>query len=175
VWKSYPTDPDDPIDFDYQTTSTAAGKKLRAAHNKAFAFIRSNLNEEIFATTTGLTRSVPRLLRHLRDYWHGHTVEDRAEMREEYNEMQLEQYHDMDAYIIGFKVLVNTMREYDVGSATKDEDVLFQFEKGLPTAYDSIKTTHLAQNIDLHAAYLYCTATAKRDETLPGHISPGWF
>jgi hypothetical protein len=98
-------------------------------------------------------------------------VEDRAELREEYNEMQLEQHHNMESYIIAFKALVNTMREYNVGSAANDEDVLFQFEKGLPAAYYNVKTIRLAQKIDLQASYIFYKTTAKRDETLPGHIS----
>ena len=80
----------DPADHDYQSATTAPERKLRIQHNKAFRFIRNSLSPEVFDTTMGLPCSVPKLLRHLRNYWNDGSVIDRDSLRMEYLEMALE-------------------------------------------------------------------------------------
>ena len=79
VWVATAQDPDDPIDTrTWQESTNAPQRRLRVQHNKAYAYLRRHLSAEIFDTTLRLPLHVPKLLRHLREYWHGHTVNDRA-------------------------------------------------------------------------------------------------
>ena len=49
--------------------------------------------------------------------------------------MKLEDHNDMESYITNFKNKVYILKNYQLGMVDDDEDVLFQFNKGLPSAW----------------------------------------
>ena len=182
MWHIYEWTPDpavendvDPIDHDYQTASTAPQKKLRTLHNKAWQFLRQNLSQKIFDTTHKLRISVPVLLRHLRANWHEHSPNDRAALVSVYREMKLSNYQDMDEYVTAFENQVHTLREYKIGSAAEDEDVLYQFELGLPEAWTQFIATRTANslNYDQALAFYKGQAKAPSNHRLPGAPNKG--
>ena len=161
----------DPVDEkDWQEANNAQARKARRVHNQAFAYIRRHLSDEIFKTTLRIKTSVPALLRHIRRYWHDHSPIDRASLRTQLDGMKLGQYKDMEQYIVEFKNLVNECRDYKIGIVQNDEDALYQFESGLPSAWQTTKTIRLAQNLDLEKALTFYKNIAREDKTLPGAI-----
>jgi hypothetical protein len=178
IWEAYKWDQgeqdgdDDPADYDYQDANSANEKKLKRVHNKAFKYIRQHLSHEIFQTTLRVPRSVPKLLRHLRTYWHSGSVSDRATLRKQWSAMKLDDYKNMESYITEYKNKVCTMREYKIGVAKDDEDVLHHFEESLPDAWGHHKVTRLASKMKLHEAYTFYEELAKADASLPGAIAP---
>ena len=83
--------------------------------------------------------------------------------------MKLDAFNDLEEYTTAFENLVHTMREYKIGLTDNDEDVLYQYEKGLPDAYKYHKTIRLAQNLNLATALTFYKQVAK-DDSLPGAI-----
>jgi hypothetical protein len=144
IWQAYawvPGDGADPADKDYQAATNGAERKLRTKHNKAFQFIRNALSDEMFDTTLQLDTSVPKLLRHLHKLVVSDgTVSDRDRLRTEYQELCLEDYSDMQAYITAFKNKVHTLRGLGLGLVAEDGDVLYQLNKGLPSTWGNYTT-----------------------------------
>ena len=168
---AHPGDPD-PINFDFQAVTNTAQRKLRVLHNKAFMFFRQHLSPPIFNTTLRLPTSVPVLLRHLRTYWHAHSPLDRAALTNEYRAMKLSHYEDMQAYVSSFENMVFTLREYGIGGARDDEDIIYQFEWGLPDAWAdkiSIRSGHVPAHTADQAFAWYCQeARSHRNTKMPG-------
>ena len=148
-WVSTPGDTVDPIVFDYQNATTAPLRKLKRVHNLAFALIRRHLTRPIFQTTLRLEHSLPKLLRHLRNYWHEHSPNDRAQLTNEYRQMSLSQFADMEEFTSAFQDKVQILREYGIGAAKEDEDILYQLELALPDEWKHIKTIRGAHRLDL--------------------------
>ena len=166
----------DPADHDYQlsTVNNPNGslKKLRVQHNKAFRFIRNSLSEELFNTTLHLPTSVPKLLRHLRSKWNDGTVSDRDKLRVEYTELKLSSFVDLEAYITAFKNQVVVCKRYNLGLVDNEEDILFQFNKGLPNGWSMHKSIAMAQQMKYEAALSYYVKVARDDSSLPGSLVP---
>ena len=161
----------DPADHDYQAANTAATKKLRRIHNVAWEYIRRHLSDTIFQTTLRLGhKSVPKLLRHLRKNWHDNSSNDRSILRKQYLGMQLEDHQDMDVYIQAYKNMVSLLREYDIGTAQRDEDVLDHFEKSLGAGWKDKVTIRMATGMQLQPSYTFYKNLALQDSTLPGAI-----
>jgi hypothetical protein len=165
-------DPDsDPADKDYQDARSASDKKLRTHHNKAFAFIRNALCPDLFDTTLRLPTSTPKLLRHLHKIVVSDgTTSDKDRLRTAYQDMSLEAYSDMHAYITAFRNMVHTLRDIGLGLVAEDGDVLFQFNKGLPKTWDQPMLVVSALEMDLERALAFYLKTAKDDSTLPGSL-----
>jgi hypothetical protein len=174
IWQAYawvPGDGADPADKDYQAATNGAERKLRTKHNKAFQFIRNALSDEMFDTTLQLDTSVPKLLRHLHKLVVSDgTVSDRDRLRTEYQELCLEDYSDMQAYITAFKNKVHTLRGLGLGLVAEDGDVLYQFNKGLPSTWGNYTTIVSALQMSFNAALAFYLKTAKDDSTLPGNL-----
>jgi hypothetical protein len=177
IWQAYEWAPDDdddaedPAEKDYQAAASAAERKLRTQHNKAFRFIRNALSDENFDTTLQLPTSVPKLLRHLHKLVVSDgTVSDRDRLRTEYQEISLEDYNDMQAYITAFKNKVHTLRDLGLGLVAEDDDVLYQFNKGLPSAWTNYMSIVSALQLSFSAAVAFYLKTAKDDSTLPGNL-----
>ena len=171
AWEADPEDSDDeedPAEQDYQQADNANDRKLRTQHNKAFALIRRSLSTEIFAKTLRLSHSVPKLLRFLQSNWNDGSVIDRDRLRQQYIDMKLSDYADLDCYATAFNNLVLTMREHKIGMAAKDDDVLFHFNKSLPAAWEQVKLATTAQGMDFEASISFYLQHAKQNETLPG-------
>jgi hypothetical protein len=161
----------DPADHDYQTATSAPTRKLQTQHNKAYMFIRKTLSDELFDTTLQLPSSVPKLLRHLHKIVVSDgTVSDRARLRNEYQELTLEDSNDMQAYITVFKNKVHTLRDLKLGLVADDDDVLHQFNKGLPSAWKNHTSIVSAMQMDFNKAVAYYLKTAKDDSSLPGNL-----
>ena len=177
IWAAFvwvPADPanpgNDPAEHDYLTAANGPAKKLRVQHNKAFKFIRNSLSSEVFDTTIGQPHSVPKLLRHLRNYWNDGSVMDRDSLRMEFLKMKLDKYDDFDAYVTAFKNAVRTLKMYKVGLVRDDEDVCFQFNKGMPQAWSTYKGISSGQQHSFEQAVSYYRKMAKSDSSLPGAL-----
>jgi hypothetical protein len=171
AWVANPEDSDDeedPVDRDFQNAENAGERKLRVQHNKAFRLIRDSLSQEIFNKTLRLPHSVPKLLRFLQSNWNDGSSIDRDRLRQQYIEMKLADYADLDCYATAFTNLVLTMREHKIGMAANDDDVLFHFNKSMPAAWDQVKLASTAQRMDFEASIQFYLSNAKRDGTLPG-------
>jgi hypothetical protein len=156
TWVSGGAGEADPADRDYQVATNAAERKLRTQQNKAYRFIRNALDAELFDTTLRLPTSVPKLLRHLHKLVVSDgTVSDRDRLRTEYQEMSLEDYNDMQAYITAFKNKVHTLRDLNLGLVAADDDVLYQFNKGLPSTWSNHTCIVSALQMDYPAALAY--------------------
>ena len=172
IWDAYMWQPDpanpgnDPAGFDYQQAGNANQKKLRMLHNKTFAFCRKNLSPAMFEVTRGIETSVPLLLRKLRDQCNDGGPIDRAVLRAEYSAIKLEDYDNMQLYISGFDNLVTKMKYHKIKQVEDDEDVLFQFNMGVPQAYENAKMIASAQNFNLAATQKYYLKRAKE-----GHLN----
>ena len=81
---------EDPAD-DYNAlpSSSAAAKKTKTCHAKAFAYIRRSLSPPIFEKTLGHKTNLPKLLRMLKNCWNDNTTQDRDRMRTEFDNMRL--------------------------------------------------------------------------------------
>ena len=182
IWNAYKWTPDpdydlaangnqpeqDPADYDYQVAANAEKRKLRVQHNKAFQFIRKNLCTEIFNTTIGLSHSVPKLLRHLQNRWNDGTTHDKARLRQEYTQMKLDRYKDINDYITHFTNKVAELKEFNIGLVDDDEDVLYQFKMGLPSPWDIYKGMANANSMNLKSSLAFFKKTAAEVESLPG-------
>ena len=162
--------PVDPADHDYQAATDADTRKLRTQHNKAFKFIRKYLSADIFETTIGLPVSVPKLLRHLRNYWNDDSVANKVRIRQEFQAMNLDDYQTMENYITAFKNKVRILKNYRLGLVDTDDEILYQFNRGLPRAWDMYKSIVTAQQMVLDKALAYYLQIARDNETLPGTV-----
>ena len=161
----------DPGLRNYQRAANAQERRLRVQHNKAYKYIRNSLSDEVFERTIGQPASVPQLLRHLRDYVNDGSVIDRATIRDEYQAMKLEDYSSYETYEMAFKNKVIAMRKLKMGLVQEDEDVLHQFNKGLPAAWDMQKSIASAQQMSYEIALAYYLNQAKSNQTLPGTVA----
>ena len=135
----------------------------------AWAYIRRHLTEDIYQKTLQIELgNVTKLLRALRLDWHDQSTLDRANLRDVYYSMKLDDYADFDAYILAFDNHVQLMKKYKVGSLGNDEDILHQFQRGLPDAWDTHTNTVLAQGLSYDKAVAYYKTVAKRYINLPG-------
>jgi hypothetical protein len=171
-WTPSEDQPDDPADHDYQAAGNAAAKKLRLVHNKAWKFIRSSLTDDIHQTTLHLGhKSVPKLLRHLRDYWHDGSVFDRKILRDEYQDSKLEDFENLETFTTAFQNRVVVMRQHKMGLVNDDEDILAVYEEALPAAWHQAKMTRLAQELTYTRALKFYANMAKSDTSLPGAVN----
>ena len=159
-------DPDDY--YDALASSTAAERKIKTCHAKAFAYIRRSLSPPIIEKTLGHTTHVPKLLRMLKNCWSDNTTQDRVRMRTEFDSMRLSDFSDMDSFITSFNNQVRVMRNHDMGLVARDEDVLYAFNKTLPSAWKLQKEVSSAASHGLRQAQNYYLKAAASDESLPG-------
>ncbi len=177
IWTAYKWVPadggDDPADRDYQAAANAADRKLRVKHNNAFKYIRAHLSPAVFDTTMHLPTSVPMLLRHLRRYWNDGSVCDRDKLRTEYQDMRLQQYADMEKFVTAFTNMVRVMRNHNLGLVSNDDDVLYQFNKSLPRAWELHKSIVEAMPgaPSFETATAYYIKKARDDPSLPGSLA----
>jgi hypothetical protein len=90
------------------------------------------------------------------------TVSDRDRLRTEYQEMCLEDYNDMQAYITAFKNKVHTLRDLGLGLVADDGDVLYQFNKGLPSAWTNYMSIVSALQLSFSAAVIVIVLSFRR-------------
>ena len=85
---------EDPADnFNTLPSGSAAQRKLKTCHAKAFAYIfRRSLSPPIFEKTLGHKTNVPKLLRMLKNCWSDNTTQDRDRMRTEFDSMRLSDF-----------------------------------------------------------------------------------
>ena len=175
MWEDYEwkgdNEEDDPISKNWQEAPNQQARKTRRVHNQAFAYIRRHLSDEIFKTTLQLKTSVPVLLRHIRNYWHDHSPIDRAHLRAKLEATKLSQFKTMEQYITEYKMLVAECREFNIGIVKNDEDALYQFEAGLPSAWQTNKTIRLAQNLDLEKALNFYKTIASLTLEIADHYA----
>jgi hypothetical protein len=76
----------------------------------------------------------------------------------------------MQAYITAFKNKVHTLRDLKLGLVAEDDDVLYQFNKGLPSTWGNHTSIVSALQMSFSAAVAYYLKTAKDDATLPGNL-----
>ena len=122
----------------------------------------------IFEKTLGHKTNVPRLLRMLKNCWSDNTTQDRDRMRTKFDNMKLTDFTDMDAFITAFNNHVRVMRNHDMGLVARDEDVLYAFNKALPSAWNLQKEVSSAASHGLRQAQNYYLKSAASDESLPG-------
>ena len=159
----------DPADeYNALPVGNAAQRKLKQQHAKAFAYIRRSLSPPIFEKTLGHRTNVPKLLRMLKNCWSDNTTQDRDRMRTQFDSMRLSDFSDMDAFITAFNNHVRVMRNHDMGLVARDEDVLFAFNKALPSAWNLQKEVSSAASHGLNQAQNYYLKAAVKDESLPG-------
>jgi hypothetical protein len=160
IWKAYVWTPadggNDPDTVDYQAGGNSAAKKLRTKHNKAFKYIRDRLSKTVCQRTMGIERSVPKLLRALRDYVHDGGVADRGAVRKDFLSLTLEDFGDMEEYVVAFNNKRSSMKSLSVNMVEKDEDTLYFFKEGLPSAYKTLKTLIEVNKMTLLDAQKLC-------------------
>ena len=161
-------DPADEFNALPAPAGNAAQRKLKQQHAKSFAFIRRSLSPPIFEKTLGHRTNVPMLLRMLRNCWSDNTTQDRDRMRTQFDNMKLSDFTDMDAFVTAFNNQVRVMRNHDMGLVARDEDVLFAFNKALPSAWNIQKEVSSAASHGLNQAQNYYLKAAAKDESLPG-------
>lgn len=173
IWKPKPDveaeDQDDPADRDWQEAASAPARKLRVKHNKAYKFIRDHLSQRMFNTTKGMETNVPKLLRFLKKTAHSDGgVFDRNLQRDHFRDMKLEDYEDYEAYSTAFSNAMLDLQEFDSRLIGNDEELLYQFNKGLPSGWQSKKDMVLGQAMTFEQARSFYAKFAKSDPLLPG-------
>ena len=161
-------DTDPALGFNALPSSSATQRKFKQKHAQAFAFIRRSLSSAIFEKTIGHKTNVPLLLRMLRDCWSDNSSQDRDRLRTTYDNMRLTDFTDMDAFITTFNNHVSVMRNHNMGLVANDEDVLFAFNKTLPSAWNIQKEVSSAASHGLKQAQAYYLKAAAKDDSLPG-------
>jgi hypothetical protein len=78
----------------------------------------------------------------------------------------------MQAYITAFKNKVHTLRDLGLGMVAEDGDVLYQFNKGLPSTWSNYMSIVSALQMNFSSAVAFYLKTAKDDATLPGSLKP---
>ena len=165
-------DVNDPADYDYQDGSNAEKRKLRTQHNKLFKAIRDSLSAPLFRTTLQLPNNVPKLLRHLHRKYNSGNVADRTRLRNEYQAMKLNHFADVEQYITEFHNKVEELKEQKLGLVDSDEEVLFQFNQGLPSQWDIYVAMTVAQGLTFAQSCAFYKSTATRQPNLPGANRP---
>ena len=167
-------EPVDPINRNWQLApngngqAAVAARKLRLAHNKTMKYIIKHLSREIFDLTKNNDKSVPKLLRFLRDRDNQNDDVDRDNMRGDFEAMRLNQHSDMESYVQAFKNKYMSMRKLGIGTVAEDRDVLYIFHKNLPKAWDVYKRTAVAAEKSLEDCFAYYIRISKQDSSLPG-------
>ena len=104
----------------------------------------------------------------LKNCWSDNTTQDRDRMRTEFDNMRLSDFTDMDAFITSFNNHVRVMRNLDMGLVARDEDVLYTFNKALPSASNLQREVSSAASHGIRQAQNYYLKAAASDESLPG-------
>ena len=173
MWKKDPDDDDDedPIDRDWQLANSAPTKKRRLMHNKLWSHLRKHLDTEMFQSSLRVkTKSVPLLLRHIRDKWHKHSPADRAKLKDKLNAMKVSDYANMELYGESFMTLIEIMRNYDIGMANSEEDCIYAFEQGIPVEWDTYKAIRRANFDNLKGTIDHYVAVSKSNPNLIGSV-----
>lgn len=177
VWKKDPekddddSDNEDPIDRDWQLSNSAPTKKRRLMHNKLWSHLRKHLDTEMFQSSLRVkTKSVPLLLRHIRDKWHKHSPADRAKLKDKLNAMKVSDYANMELYGESFMTLIEIMRNYDIGMANSEEDCIYAFEQGIPVEWDTYKAIRRANFDNLKGTIDHYVAVSKSNPNLIGSV-----
>ena len=173
MWKKNPDDDDDedPIDRDWQLADNAGLKKRRLMHNKLWSYLRKHLDTEMFQSSLRVkTKSVPLLLRHIRDKWYKHSPADRAKLKDKLNAMKVSDYANMELYGESFMTLIEIMRNYDIGMANSEEDCIYAFEQGIPVEWDTYKAIRRANFDDLKGTIDHYVAVSKSNPNLIGSV-----
>jgi hypothetical protein len=85
--------------------------------------------------------------------------------------MQLTDFADMEVYQTAYKNLVVTMKNYKVGLAENEADVLYQFNKSLPSAWSMHVHLVKIHMMSFSAALAYYLKVAQEDSKLPGSLN----
>jgi hypothetical protein len=173
TWTPDPAQPsanqEDPaLAYSSLPSSNAPQRKTKQKHAAAYAYIRRALSPAVFSKTIGQPTNVPLLLRLLKRNWNDNSTQDRDRMRQNYYDLKLADYADVDEFITVFMNHVAVMRQHDMGSVARDEDVLFDFNKRLPQAWAVQKEVSSASGLKLSAAHAYYLKAAGKDASLPG-------
>ena len=139
------------------------------------------LNEELYTKTVNrcvaneITFGDPvTLLRYLRKNWHNNSVYDRANIRDTFKKLTLEECKNMDDFIEKFEEQRALMEKYKIGLLTDDEDALHQFHEKLPVAHKSYEAHAMANSTKFSDATAYYKNLAKRFSDLPGSTHPSF-
>ena len=176
IWEAYiwtpdpaqANQPDPALGYNNLPNANAAQRKTRQKHAAAFSYIRKSLSPAVFNKTIGHATNVPLLLRLLKRNWNDNSTQDRDRMRQDYHDLKLADFPDMDEFITAFNNHVAVMRQHDMGSVARDEDVLFDFNKRLPPAWSVQIEVSSANAHGLSQAHAYYLKAAGKDASLPG-------
>lgn len=107
-------------------------KAFKIIHQQAFGYVRRALSDALFSKTLELThKTVPDLLRLLRNEWNDGSVIDRARLRDEMDEMNISKFQNYNEYEAAFKNLCSNLEANGVTTYVDDEEKLYKFTKGL--------------------------------------------
>ena len=134
-------------------------------HAKAFVCISRSLSPPIVEKTLGHRTNVPELLQMLKNCWSDNTTQDLDRMRTQFDSMRLSDVPATGAFITTFNNQVRVMRNHDMGLVARDEDVLFAFNKALPSAWNLQKEVSSAAFHSLKQAQNYYLKAAATDES----------
>ena len=138
----------------------------KEAFRKSWAYVCRHLDSEMFNKTTDES-DVPygdtvALLRYLRyTCLAANTPDDRHMLREKFEALKLEDFNDMDEYIIEFKRQRANLAEYKKKLWEDDEDALYRFHKSLPRAYSTHETIVTGRSLTLEEALHYYSSAVR--------------
>jgi len=173
-WVATPDDegdvPPDPADaFLALPTNNEMQRQFKVVHQRVFAFLRRKLCDGLFQKTmTMKVKTVPALLRLLRDTWNDGSAIDRGRLRDEMAACRPEQHASFTEYVTALDQMFATMKSAGINTYDDDEDKLYRLITSLDDTWKIHKSTATATELTYTEAKAFFQKCAKSDPNISG-------
>ena len=162
--------PEDPADiFLNLPTNSETQRQFKVVHQRVFAFLRRKLCDGLFQKTMNMkVKTVPALLRLLRDTWNDGSAIDRGRLRDEMAACRPEQYGSFIEYVTALDQMFATMKSAGISTYDDDEDKLYRLVTSLDDTWKIHKSTATATELSYTDAKAFFQKCAKSDPNISG-------
>ena len=153
-------------------TTNADEKAFKVAHQQAFRFLRSKLEDAVYNKTMQLEyKTVPHLLRFLRLQWNDGSAVDRARLRDEMKNIRIDKFNNYSEYEAAFVNLCASMEANNITDYVDDESKLWRLIEGLDATWKIQIEMVNASELPYARAKAYFQKVAKQDHSITGSLA----
>ena len=169
---------DDPVDpaigFRSLPTNSESQRQFKVIHQRTFAYLRRKLSDGLFQKTMNMkSKTVPELLRLLRDNWNDGSAIDRSRLRVEMEACRPEQYGTFIEYLTALEHKFVAAKAAGISMYDSDEDKLHRLTSSLDDTWKTYKATITATGLNYAAAKAFLQKCAKQDSNWQHHRNIG--
>ena len=144
-------------------------KAFKVAHQQTFRFLRGKLEEALYNKTMQLQhKTVPHLIRFLRNEWNDGSVIDRDRLRNEMDGLTIDKFTNYSEYETTFTNLCAAMEANGINEYASEESKLYRLIKGLNETWKLQIEVVQAGELPYAKASAYFQNVAKQNHSITG-------